>query len=243
MKCIACNQSLPYGERKFLAALYSLSPRAYRVIIERFLLGRSLEQVGREFSVTRERVRQLEMMGVRKLVFRCEKLGIGLNADSLKDYLESVKDELQGVYQTQSYSFDKNVSYEQTNHMGYIESSIPEKVVLSDLESLTSPSILLDDIETLELSVRTTNCLRSANINTVLELAVKNENDIIRIKNLGKKGENDIKDSLSIYGLKLGFKISRKEFEQVYKGEVASMSAISDEIEELTKKEESYLKR
>ncbi len=64
-------------------------------------------------------------------------------------------------------------------------------------------------INEIELSVRSTNCLSSANIQTIGELVVKPESDMLKYRNFGKKSLNEIKDKLSEMGLSLGMDLSR----------------------------------
>ena len=56
-------------------------------------------------------------------------------------------------------------------------------------------------IEELDLSVRSYNCLKRAGIQTVLELTEKTEEDMMKVKNLGKKSLKEIKEKLAGYGL------------------------------------------
>lgn len=56
-------------------------------------------------------------------------------------------------------------------------------------------------IEELDLSVRSYNCLKRAGIATVLELTDKSEDDMMKVKNLGKKSLKEIKEKLAGYGL------------------------------------------
>ncbi len=56
-------------------------------------------------------------------------------------------------------------------------------------------------IEELDLSVRSLNCLKRAGINTVIELSEKTEEDMMKVKNLGKKSLKEIKDKLAEIGL------------------------------------------
>lgn len=58
-------------------------------------------------------------------------------------------------------------------------------------------------IEELELSVRSFNCLKRANINTVEELTHKSENDMMKVRNLGKKSLDEVKHKLEELGLGL----------------------------------------
>ena len=56
-------------------------------------------------------------------------------------------------------------------------------------------------IEELDLSVRSYNCLKRAGIQTVLELTERTEEDMMKVKNLGKKSLKEIKEKLAAYGL------------------------------------------
>lgn len=56
-------------------------------------------------------------------------------------------------------------------------------------------------IEELDLSVRSYNCLKRAGIQTVLELTDKSEDEMIKVKNLGKKSLKEIKEKLAAIGL------------------------------------------
>ena len=54
-------------------------------------------------------------------------------------------------------------------------------------------------LEDLELSVRTANCLQNAGIETVAQLAEKTENELRKIKNFGQKSINEIRQLLASY--------------------------------------------
>ncbi|HEX6466036.1 MAG TPA: DNA-directed RNA polymerase subunit alpha [Terriglobales bacterium] len=62
-------------------------------------------------------------------------------------------------------------------------------------------------VEELELSVRSYNCLKNANIQTIGELVQKSEAEMLKTKNFGRKSLNEIKEILSSMGLSLGMKI------------------------------------
>jgi len=64
-------------------------------------------------------------------------------------------------------------------------------------------------VEELELSVRSYNCLKNANIQTIRELVQKSENEMLKTKNFGRKSLNEIKDILVKMGLSLGMKFRR----------------------------------
>lgn len=93
--------------------------------------------------------------------------------------------------------------------------------MISSYESVSSNSMILDDedeiipakaeidedalitIEELDLSVRAYNCLKRASINSMAELLKKSENDLISIKNFGKKSADEVVEKLREHGLDL----------------------------------------
>jgi DNA-directed RNA polymerase subunit alpha len=62
-------------------------------------------------------------------------------------------------------------------------------------------------VEELELSVRSYNCLKNANIQTIGELIQKTEAEMLKTKNFGRKSLNEIKEILAQMGLSLGMRI------------------------------------
>jgi DNA-directed RNA polymerase subunit alpha len=58
-------------------------------------------------------------------------------------------------------------------------------------------------IEELDLSVRSYNCLKRAGINTVQELTTKTEEDMMKVRNLGRKSLEEVQEKLQELGLGL----------------------------------------
>ena len=85
---------------------------------------------------------------------------------------------------------------------------LPEEI---EEEEATFPEEVEDDtskvlemtIEDLDLSVRSFNCLKRANINTVADLAEKTEDDMMKVRNLGRKSLDEVKKKLEELGLAL----------------------------------------
>lgn len=75
--------------------------------------------------------------------------------------------------------------------------------------ALTSPinEHLDKSVDELELSVRSYNCLKNANIKAIRDLVVRSENEMLKTKNFGRKSLNEIKDILTSMGLGLGMKL------------------------------------
>jgi len=66
---------------------------------------------------------------------------------------------------------------------------------------------LLRPVSELELSVRSANCLKNANITYIGELVQKTEAEMLKTKNFGRKSLNEIKNILEEMGLSLGMKL------------------------------------
>jgi DNA-directed RNA polymerase subunit alpha len=68
---------------------------------------------------------------------------------------------------------------------------------------------LFRSVDELELSVRSANCLKHANIKLIGDLVQKTEAEILATKNFGRKSLNEIKDILGEMGLSLGMKLEK----------------------------------
>jgi DNA-directed RNA polymerase subunit alpha len=66
---------------------------------------------------------------------------------------------------------------------------------------------LSKSVDEMELSVRSYNCLKNANIKTIGELVQKTEAEMLKTKNFGRKSLNEIKEILAGMGLSLGMKL------------------------------------
>ena len=96
---------------------------------------------------------------------------------------------------------------------------LPEEE-MEEEEEMTPAEIALYEklrlpISELELSVRSSNCLREANIKTIADLVVKTESDMLALKNFGKKSLNEIKTLLNNMGLSFGMQIDPKKLKRV----------------------------
>ena len=74
---------------------------------------------------------------------------------------------------------------------------------------------LFRNVDELELSVRASNCLKTANIRTIADLVQKSESELLKTKNFGKKSLNEIKTILGEMGLSLGMKLDPEELERL----------------------------
>ena len=74
---------------------------------------------------------------------------------------------------------------------------------------------LFRNVDELELSVRASNCLKTANIRTIADLVQKSESELLKTKNFGKKSLNEIKTILGEMGLALGLRLEPEELERL----------------------------
>ena len=70
-------------------------------------------------------------------------------------------------------------------------------------EEGVKPSVLQLSIDDLDLTVRSNNCLRRANINTVEDIVNKTEDELICVRNLGRKSLEEVKKKIDDLGLHL----------------------------------------
>jgi len=75
--------------------------------------------------------------------------------------------------------------------------------IMVEKEEKEKDKVLEMSIEELDLSVRSFNCLKRAGINTVEELIKKTEEDMMKVRNLGKKSLEEVKGKLAEYNLSL----------------------------------------
>jgi len=139
---------------------------------------------------------------IKKVKFAVEPTRVGQRSDYDKLVLEiwtdgTVKpdDALAEAAKIAKDHFSVFINFDE-NNMG-IEDDLDE-----DNERIRA--ILNTPVEELELSVRSSNCLKNANIKTIGELTRKTEDDIARTRNFGKKSLQEIKEKLKEWNLSLG---------------------------------------
>jgi DNA-directed RNA polymerase subunit alpha len=95
---------------------------------------------------------------------------------------------------------------------------LPEEVEEEELEMSKEEIALYEKlrlpISELELSVRSSNCLREAKIKIIAELVKKSEDEMLSFKNFGKKSLTEIKELLAGMGLTLGMQVDNKKLKK-----------------------------
>ncbi|MEK6727360.1 MAG: DNA-directed RNA polymerase subunit alpha [Candidatus Omnitrophota bacterium] len=95
---------------------------------------------------------------------------------------------------------------------------LPEEITEEEPEMTREEIVLYEKlrlpISELELSVRSSNCLREANIKVIFDLVKRNEDEMLGFKNFGKKSLTEIKELLAGMGLTLGMQIDQKKLKK-----------------------------
>lgn len=96
-----------------------------------------------------------------------------------------------------------------TRHLGKLVNfeEEPEEELIETEEEEKINEHLFRSVDELELSVRSYNCLKNANIRTIGELVQKTDAEMLKTRNFGKKSLNEIKSILAEMGLSLGMKL------------------------------------
>jgi DNA-directed RNA polymerase subunit alpha len=149
---------------------------------------------------------------VKKINFSVENTRVGQRTDYDKLILEvwtngaiTPKDALLYASNILQRHLDIFVSF------GQLPEEVEDEPQMSKEESALYEKLRLP-ISELELSVRSSNCLREANIKTIVELVKQNEEEMLGLKNFGKKSLTEIKELLAVMGLSLGMQVDARKF-------------------------------
>ena len=99
-------------------------------------------------------------------------------------------------------------------HLEFLKSfSEPEeeKTTAGDLHKNRLKELFNRSVEELELSVRSSNCLKASNIKTLGELVQKTENEMIKFRNFGRKSLNEISEILARHGMHFSMQLKMNE--------------------------------
>lgn len=157
--------------------LHTLGESERTVLKYRFVDLRTLEQIGNLFSLTRERIRQIEAKALRKLRHpnRAKYLKYGVSG------------------------MIENIRTDYFNKFADLESrllELCEQLVDNELRKKYAQT----KIEDMDLSVRSYNCLKRAGIDDLQQLAKLSYDDITKIRNLGNKSVREIIERFKEYG-------------------------------------------
>lgn len=138
---------------------------------------------------------------VRKVNFTVENTRVGQVTDYDKLVLEIWTDG--SITPSEGVSIGAKIMQEHLNLFVELTDSAEGMEIMVEKEENQKEKALEMTIEELELSVRSFNCLKRAAINTVEELTHRSEEDMMKVRNLGKKSLDEVKHKLEELGLGL----------------------------------------
>ena len=138
---------------------------------------------------------------VRKVNFTIENTRVGQVTDYDRLILEIWTDG--SITPKEGVSIGAKIMQEHLNLFIALTDSTEGMEIMVEKEEDQKGKALEMTIEELELSVRSFNCLKRASINTVEELTHKSEDDMMKVRNLGKKSLDEVKQKLAELGLSL----------------------------------------
>jgi len=140
---------------------------------------------------------------VKKVDFFVERTRVGRRTDFDKLTLEIWTDSSVSPVEALGHAA-KVLTHHLNTLINFEEEPEEETIEVEEEEKINEH--LLRSVDELELSVRSYNCLKNANIRTIGELVQKTDTEMLRTRNFGKKSLNEIKAILTEMGLSLGMK-------------------------------------
>ncbi len=138
---------------------------------------------------------------VRKVNYTVENTRVGQVTDFERLILEIWTDG--SIAPSEGVSIGAKIMQEHLKLFTDLSETVGETTIMVEKEEDKKEKALEMTIEELELSVRSFNCLKRAGINTVQELTLKSEDDMMKVRNLGKKSLEEVKHKLEELGLGL----------------------------------------
>ncbi len=120
-------------------------------------------------------------------------------------------------------------------HLEYLKAfSEPQeqKSSAQDLKHNKLKELFNRSVEELELSVRSSNCLKASNIKTLGELVQKSESEMIKFRNFGRKSLNEISEILARHEMFFGMKLNKNDKGEWELDEDAELNRLEDVTDE-----------
>ena len=138
---------------------------------------------------------------VKRASYSIENTRVGQNTDYDKLTIEVTTDGTTSAKEVISLS--AKLMNEYVNLFIELVQSMADKSLLVSREEDKVHKIMVMSVEEMDLSVRSYNCLKRAGINTVEDLIKKSEEDMLKVKNLGRKSLDEVIHKLESLGLSL----------------------------------------
>lgn len=175
-------------------SLKSLTEREQKVIEMRFRYGYNLEQTAKKFNVTRERIRQIEARALRKL----------RHPRHFKKWMKDTLDKAWEIAEERDKVRLENVILKNKLREMMRAGGVPEEEIGEAMKPVESEDVVtLEDMADKGLSVRSYNCLKRSGINTLDDLKGMTFEELMRVRNLGRKCCDEIIRIMRGYGAEL----------------------------------------
>lgn len=136
---------------------------------------------------------------VKRVVYKVEDTRVGQVTDFDKLILEVYTDG--SITPEEAVSLSAKIISEHLSLFIELSEKAIDTEIMVEKEDNEKEKVLEMQIEELDLSVRSYNCLKRANINTVEDLTNKTEDEMMKVRNLGKKSLEEVRNKLSDMGL------------------------------------------
>ncbi|MFC1842765.1 DNA-directed RNA polymerase subunit alpha [Candidatus Dependentiae bacterium] len=162
-----------------------------------------------------------------KVMFNVEKTRVGKEIDydklTLKIYTDGSENPVDALHyavsvlrtQLECFLISTEIPFNEISAMPDKEQET-EPLELDQLGLKGVPvELLMKPIDELELSVRAHNCLINAGVKTILDLVNLQEEDVLKIKNFGRKSLNEVKASMKAFGLTYDMAIKEEDIKKI----------------------------
>ena len=184
-----------------------ITKRERTVIFMRYKEQMTLDECGKHFNISRDRIRQIEAKALRKLRMprRSYWMRYGKVAREKLDRLQYIRNAL--VVSEKIKDLDNQINEALTHNDIQRLLDLKNKLALHlaeyNVAENSDPDVLDIPIEELELSVRSYNCLRRHGDNTVGDICKMSYDELISVRNLGRRSCAEIIDKLHSLGVDL----------------------------------------
>jgi DNA-binding CsgD family transcriptional regulator len=179
------------------AALETLTERERAVVANRYVERLTYEETAKLYNITRERIRQIEAKALRKLRHPTKRVLYTAIPRSELTALWSKYDKLARGYERLKEAY------------AVVRQKEPDETEISAV--LDGKTLLSTKLEELDFSVRAFNCLRRAGKNTLGEIADMTMDELLRVRNLGRKSAQEVINRLAERGLTLKDDVTYEE--------------------------------
>jgi len=166
-----------------LQKIYSLPSREYKILILWIIEKKKIEDIAKAFSVTRNRIQEIKI----KMQRRLQPYSLQIIEKELLNNIDSLK-----------FVTTKNIYVFNEEEFKDTHQTLQKNII-----TLEKKLSITDSIMELDLDVRSHNCLKGSGINTIEELLEKTDEELLSIKNYGRKALRMTKFSIQEFMAKL----------------------------------------